>query len=117
MPIVNYPPDCVLLEWNEKQQVFHYNCIRNGKPSNPPGTYGWVTLHVCKNVDDAILITEYLDKYFSYAKNKKKPVSLTQIRSYISDLTKVADALCSHNINSFYRPMFFVDGIGSYTAN
>jgi len=53
-----------ILEFNEEQQRFHYNDIIDGISKTKENTYGWKTLVICKDDNEASLFAAFLQKQF-----------------------------------------------------
>ena len=50
----------VILEFNEEQQLFHYNSVINDIPQNPENQFGWRTLMYCENDKEAALFCDFM---------------------------------------------------------
>lgn len=53
-----------ILEFNENQQAFHYNEIRNGIPHDEINSYEWKPLLTCKDDYQAGRIADFLERQF-----------------------------------------------------
>ena len=51
----------VILEFNQEQQMFHYNPIINDSPKDQENRFGWRTLLICKDEKQASLFAEFLN--------------------------------------------------------
>ena len=74
-----------ILEFNEDQQLFHFNTIKNGQSVNPENTNGYKTLMFCKDSDEAILFSDFLDVQYRIPGRK---VSFNDCKRTIENLQK-----------------------------
>jgi len=56
-----YPEHGYLVEWNEKQQAFFINQVRNRKPEKQTNVHGVVPVAVCANWREAHLVIEFVE--------------------------------------------------------
>jgi len=61
--IIHYPKNCILLEWSEQQQQFHFNYVNQGVAESIPNTNGYLTVHVSLEYKEAKSIVSYIEKY------------------------------------------------------
>lgn len=50
----------IILEFNEEQQLFHYNPIINNIPEREENTFGWKTLLYCIDQEESNLFSDFL---------------------------------------------------------
>ena len=53
-----------ILEFNEEQQMFHYNSVMDYVPKDEENKLGWKTLIVCKDDNEASLFANFLQVQF-----------------------------------------------------
>jgi|688.fasta_scaffold1338835_1 hypothetical protein len=53
-----------ILEFNESQQMFHYNEVVNSIPKSEEETFGWKKLLVCENDAEASFFANFLQVQF-----------------------------------------------------
>jgi hypothetical protein len=86
----------VLLEFNESQQQFHYNCINNNVPESKENENGWKTLNVCENMYYAQLFADFL--HVQYLENGK--AKFIELKKTVDNLNRFLSVIYQiHNTN------------------
>ncbi len=93
MDIKNISANCVLLEWSNHQQLFHSNDVKDYAPTSPPNSFGWQTIHVCKDFDESCALVEALVELCTLAAGEEHTVTATTLRAMAAQLVKYADAV------------------------
>lgn len=82
-----------ILEFNEKSQCFHNNNIVDNVPKNPENSFGYKTLVICKNHQEAVSIADFLQKQFmengSVGKFDELKRTVDNLICFISDWKEV----------------------------
>jgi hypothetical protein len=73
-----------ILEFNEEQQMFHYNPIVNDVPKDAENRFGWQTLIVCDSEEQVRLFADFL--YTQHIKYKK--ATFVELERTILNLTR-----------------------------
>jgi hypothetical protein len=60
----------VILEFNEEQQMFHYNSVINNAPKDEENRLGWKTLIVADSEKEATVYADFL--YTQFLKEGKR---------------------------------------------
>ena len=53
-----------ILEFNEEQQIFHYNSVVNNVPKDQEDRLGWKTLIICEDDNEASVFADFLQVQF-----------------------------------------------------
>lgn len=87
----------VILEFNEEQQQFHYNCVNNNVPESKENENGWKTLNVCENMHYAQLFADFLQvQYVQYRK-----ASFIELKKTVDNLNRFLSVIYQiHNDNN-----------------
>lgn len=86
---INY----TLLEWNEKQQLFHINRVMNNVIDAQPDTNGYKTVHICATDEEAFLLTEYIYKHIKKETTRSEGLRLStaQVKRHIKAVVKLTE--------------------------
>ncbi len=79
-----------ILEFNEEQQMFHYNDVINNAPKDAENRLGWKTLIVCESDKEASLFADFLQVQF-LAHRKARFVEMEKT---LNNLTRFLSKFC-----------------------
>lgn len=80
----------VILEFNEEQQMFHYNDIINNAPKDAENRLGWKTLIVCESDKVATLFADFLQVQFL----ADRKATFVELEKTINNLTRFLTNFC-----------------------
>lgn len=84
----DFPAECILLEFSEKQQTFHFNNVRKGQPEVRPNSHGFSVVYICLDHNEAFLIAEYIDKVIKSKKSDNHMLTTKNVIRHIKAIVK-----------------------------
>ncbi len=81
-----------ILEFNEEQQMFHYNSVVDNAPKDEENRLGWKTLVVCKDDSEASLFADFLQVQFlnrGVAKFSELEYTINNLTQFISRINEL----------------------------
>ena len=98
---INY----TLLEWNEKQQLFHINRVMNNVIDTQPDTNGYKTVHICATDEEAFLLTEYIYKHIKKETTRSEGLRLStaQVKRHIKAVVKLITDLKQLELETLHK--------------
>ena len=80
----------VILEFNEEQQMFHYNDVINNVPKDAENRLGWKTLTVCDSDKEASIYAGFLRVQFL----EDRKATFIELKKTVDNLTIFLTNFC-----------------------